>query len=210
MSLITNLINFIIYTCSIYNIDESHGLSHSLNVLNYAKKIYDSEIPKNPDLIKQERIIIISALLHDMCDKKYMDETTGVRNIHNFLNDKIEFSEIEMIKKIISTMSYSKVKKNGFPDFGDYQLAYHIVREADLLTAYDFDRCMIYNTHKNNKCSILDSFNDASELFERRMLKHNEDNLFVTDYSKKESVHLHTLSLNRIESWKKILRNPLI
>lgn len=33
MNLLTNLIKFIIITIRKYNIDESHGLSHSLNVL---------------------------------------------------------------------------------------------------------------------------------------------------------------------------------
>ena len=37
--------------------------------------------------------------------------------------------------------------KNGFPDMGEYQTAYNIVREADLLCAYDFDRCMIYQMY---------------------------------------------------------------
>ena len=29
-------------------------------------------------------------------------------------------------------MSYSKVKKSGFPDMNEFQTAYHIVRESDL------------------------------------------------------------------------------
>ena len=30
-----------------YKIDESHGLSHSLEVINYAHNIYLSELPNN-------------------------------------------------------------------------------------------------------------------------------------------------------------------
>jgi hypothetical protein len=50
-----------------------------------------------------------------------------------------------MVKFIISKMSYSKVKSNGFPCIGPFQTAYNIVREADLLSDYDFYRCIIYN-----------------------------------------------------------------
>jgi len=59
-------------------------------------------------------------------------------------------SDLEIIGKIIGTMSYSKVKANGYPELGEYQLAYHIVREADLLAAYDIDRCIIYTMYRDN------------------------------------------------------------
>jgi len=68
-------------------------------------------------------------------------------------------------------MSYSKVKKQGFPSLGKYQLAYHIVREADLLTAYDFDRCMIYHMSKNNS-NVREAYYNAEELFHNRVLRH--------------------------------------
>ena len=51
---------------------------------------------------------------------------------------------MDVIGDIIGSMSYSKVKKNGFPELGDYQTEYNIVREADLLAAYDIDRAIIY------------------------------------------------------------------
>ena len=46
--LLTKLFKFVITTSRIYNIDESHGLGHSMNVLNFANKIINSEIIKNP------------------------------------------------------------------------------------------------------------------------------------------------------------------
>ena len=51
------------------------------------------------------------------------------------------------------------------------KIGYHIVREADLLSAYDFDRCMIYQINKNNG-NIETSFNDAEMLFNNRVFKH--------------------------------------
>ena len=201
MNLLNYLFHYVLLTCKEYNIDESHSINHSMNVFYYANEIYNSELLKNPYLESQKNIIYTSAILHDMCDHKYIDERVGIDKITLFLEDKLTKEEIDITKKIISTMSYSKVKKNGFPNIGEYQLAYHIVREADLLTAYDFDRCIIYQMHHKND-DYITSINKASDLFENRMLKHIEDNMFITDFSKREALRLHKVSLNRIAQIK--------
>lgn len=205
MSLLTKLFNFVLLTSAKYNIDESHGLSHSMDVLHNAHKIYENEVPLNPYLLQQENIILTSAALHDMCDKKYMNEYEGIKLIEDFLKDKLDNEEIEITKKIITTMSYSTVKKNGFPSLGVYQHAYHIVREADLLSAYDFDRCMIYNMNKSNS-TIEYAFNDSYNLFQNRVLKHNKDGLLLTDYSIRKSHILENKAMTRIDQWRKILK----
>ena len=209
MSLLSKLVHFVLLTTKKYNIDESHGLSHSMNVLHYANKIYEHEVKSYPILKNQEKLIYVSAILHDMCDKKYLDEASGLREIESFLQeeDALSPTEINMSKQIMSTMSYSKVKQVGYPIMGGYQKAYHIVREADLLTAYDFDRCIIYKINKNGG-DLEDAFKNANELFENRVLKHNEDNLFQFDYSKRESVLLHEIALQRISGWKRIMIRP--
>ena len=204
MSLLTKLFNFVLLTSAKYNIDESHGLSHSMDVVHNAHKIYENEVPLNPYLLQQENIILTSAALHDMCDKKYMNEYEGIKLIEDFLKDKLDNEEIEITKKIITTMSYSTVKKNGFPSLGMYQHAYHIVREADLLSAYDFDRCMIYNMNKSNS-TIEYAFNDSYNLFQNRVLKHNKDGLLLTDYSIRKSQFLENKAMTRIDQWRKIL-----
>ena len=127
--------NYVILTSKNYNIDESHSLKHSIEVFNYASKIYDSEINKNILLEKQKEVIQMSAILHDMCDKKYMDEKVGIQNMNNYMKDLMNPTDLRVVSDIISTMSYSKVKKYGYPNLEEYQLAYHIVREADLLSA---------------------------------------------------------------------------
>jgi len=209
MSLITKLFHYVLVTSYKHKIDESHGVGHSMNVLNFAHSIYEDEVKKNQLLENQEKIIYVSAILHDMCDNKYIDEEMGLPDIECFLGNKMSDSEIDVVKKIISTMSYSKVKKNGFPNLGIYQHAYHIVREADLLTAYDFDRCMIYNMYKTDG-NVYDAFCDAHALFEKRVLKHNEDNLFLTEYGKVKSIELHSQSLIRIANWKNIMKKPIV
>lgn len=209
MSLLSKLVHFVLLTTKKHGIDESHGLSHSMNVLQYANKIYETEVKNYPILKNQEKLIYVSAVLHDMCDKKYIDETAGLKDIEEFLQleNALTPIEINMSKQIMATMSYSKVKQYGYPIMGGYQKAYHVVREADLLTAYDFDRCMIYQMNKNGG-DLEDAFKNANELFENRVLKHNDDGLFLFDYSKQESLVLHQIALQRIHTWKNILIRP--
>ena len=101
-------------------------------------------------------------------------------------------------------MSYSTVKKKGYPDLGKYQHAYHIVREADLLAAYDFDRSVIFNIMRN-KCNYIDSLYESKELFEKRILNYRKDKLFITNYSKNKSVLLHKKAIADIEKINSLL-----
>jgi hypothetical protein len=77
-------------------------------------------------------------------------------------------------------------------------LAYHIVREADLLAGYDVERCIIYQM-MHEKYSYVHSLRFVKELFHKRMLKYREDNLFVTEYSKNKSLELHENSIKKLE-----------
>lgn len=191
---IINLINyafqFVIDTSIKYNIDESHSLKHSMEVFELAKLNYDIEIQKNPFLSNQREIIYMAAIGHDMCDKKYMDEKEGILQFQNYLSEFISPNDLEIMGKIIATMSYSKVKVNGFPDLGEYQLAYHIVRESDLLASYDIDRCIMYNMYKE-KTNYYDSLVYAVGLFSTRVFTIRKNKLFTTEFGKKESLKLH-------------------
>lgn len=206
MKILPALISFIQATTLKNNIDESHGLSHSMNVLHYSNQIYQSLVPLHSFLKPQKPVIYTAALIHDMCDKKYIVEQDGINEIQSFLTYKLSQSEIGAIENIISTMSYSKVKKQGYPNLGDYQMAYHIVREADLLTAYDIDRSIIYHLNKSPG-DFKDSYQNARALFDNRVLQHHNDNLFISEYSKKMGNELHSQALKKIESWDQIIES---
>jgi HD superfamily phosphodiesterase len=204
VNLINHAFAYVIKTSKIYNIDESHALKHSMDVYNYAHKIYESEVVKNPYLERQKEIIYTSAILHDMCDKKYMQEKNGISLIKTHMQDHISYTNLETVGNIISTMSYSKVKTNGYPNLCEHQLAYHIVREADLLSAYDFNRCIIYKMYKE-KAPYDVALKDAVDLFNKRILKYRSDKLFITKYSKKESLKLHNNAKKELEIFEKTL-----
>jgi HD superfamily phosphodiesterase len=178
-----------------YNIDESHALKHSIEVARFAHRIYESEVDKNPQLVAQKNIIIASAILHDMCDRKYVSsELTAICDICEFMKGALTEDELNIVVSIITTMSYSKVKQKGYPDLGEYQLAFHIVREADLLAAYDIDRCVMYGMLVEN-LAFTESVARANMLFKERVMKYREDGLFITDWSKAKSLELHNRNL---------------
>ena len=195
---------YVIETSYFYKIDESHALKHSMEVFGFAKHIYESEVLKNPFLENQKEIIFAAAIGHDMCDKKYMDETEGIIKYKKYLSDIMTPEDLEIMCKIISTMSYSKVKANGFPDLKEYQLAYHIVREADLLAAYDIDRCIMYTMHRDT-CKYTEALKEALELFDYRVFKMRSDRLFKSAYSRKESLKLHRKAEKDVASLKSLL-----
>lgn len=206
MSLIPKLLRFALLSINTFKIDESHGLSHSMKVLHYSHNILQSELNRNPYLENQRNIIYTSSILHDICDKKYMKQEDGLNYIVDFLrtNTSLTYNEIDVSAQIMNTMSYSTVKKYGFPDLGPYQLAYHIVREADLLAAYDFDRSIIYNMNRIDS-SFINSLLNAQKLFDDRVFMHNDHDLFKTEYSKKMSRVLEEESYGRISNWIRML-----
>ena len=206
MKILLEIMKFVHLTSLKHNIDESHSLGHSMKVLYNAHQIYQNTVHSYPSLKQQLPIIYSAAVLHDMCDKKYMNPYEGIKQINELLSDKMGHSEILFTKQIIQTMSYSTVKKYGYPSLGKYQMAYHIVREADLLAAYDVDRSIIYHMHKTNG-NFTESYQNALDLFETRVFKHDDDQLFITEYSKMKSREYHKHALSQIHSWKYIVQH---
>ena len=209
---LVNLINigfkYVVDTSQLYKIDESHAVKHSMEVYGFAKKIYESEVKNNPYLEKQKEIIYMASIGHDMCDKKYMNEKEGILRYQTHLSEYMISSDLETMAQIIGTMSYSKVKVNGYPNLGEYQLAYHIVREADLLAAYDIDRCIMYRMYNNshNNITYSEALVEALDLFDYRVFKMRKDKLFVTNYAKRESLKLHRKALKDVESLSELLK----
>lgn len=197
-AIIVKAFELVMILCKKFNIDESHSLKHSMEVYNFALRIYESEVAMNGYLEEQKDIIVLAAILHDTIDKKYVVEEDGIEEIRKYLESYVSPEKLSIIFQIITTMSYSTVKKNGFQLLGDYQLAYHIVREADLLAAYDIDRCIMYSMYTKN-ANYSEALDAAIVLFDHRVLKHRKDRLFITNYSKKLSVKLHKKAKEDIE-----------
>jgi hypothetical protein len=200
---LNELFTFVLMISSKYKIDSSHSESHSMDVLHFAEENYLSQLNMFPELENQRNVIYTAAVLHDMCDKKYMIQDEGVKEIEKFLENKLKKEEIYYTKRIMETMSYSTVKKQGYPDLGKYDIAYHVVREADLLSSYDFNRCMIYHMNKGN--NLTTSYYDALELFHNRVFNYNTDKLLLSDYAQQKSFSLTCRAVSQIKNWNRIL-----
>ena len=203
---INKIVNFILYQSQKLHIDESHSLHHALNTLDYAKKIYNAEFINYPYLQKQQNIIYTSALLHDMCDSKYVDNNIDeLDKINKFLMDnKYDTTDISTICKIIESMSYSKVIKYGFPNLKEYQNAYHIVREADLLCGYDFNRAILFGLNKNN-LSYTDAFYESKKIYNERIDNISNKHMFVTAFGKSLANELYKNEMEKIENLEQLL-----
>jgi HD superfamily phosphodiesterase len=202
---LNNIVQFVLSQCNKYNIDETHALNHALNVLNYSKQIYNEEVNIYEKLKQQQHVIYTSALMHDICDSKYTDEKKAINEIQEFLiSHEYKPVDISVIKQIISTMSYHKIKENGFPDLGDYQQAFHVVREADLLTAYDFNRMLLYGVYQNTD-TYETSFLRSKQLYMDRVDKHYHDGLLTTQYAKRCAADLNARELTTMRCIESLL-----
>ena len=110
-NIVNHAFTYVINTSKTYNIDESHALKHSMDVFHTTNKIYNSVVQKFPYIETQKEIIYSAAILHDMCDKKYMSQEKGIDNMKKYMSKLMTETDLEISSKIISTMSYSTVKK---------------------------------------------------------------------------------------------------
>ncbi len=202
MAQLEKIIRFINKTCAAYNIDDSHDLRHSLEVLGWSEQLIKDQTLSN----KSSQIIHLSCLLHDMCDKKYMDEQEGLERITRFLKGDLEVEDdiLEAVVFIISTMSYSKVIKKGYPQFTvndkDLEYCYHVVRNSDLLCSYDPERCINYQIRCGG--SRKDGIKKMLELFDNRVLRLLDNNYINIKEAKPFAIELHNKALTEVEKYK--------
>ena len=113
--IIVKAFDLVLLLCKKFNIDESHSLKHSMEVYNFALRIYENELILNPYLSEQKDIIILASILHDTIDKKYVSEEIGISEIREYMKSYITPEKLDIIFQIITTMSYSTVKKKWIP-----------------------------------------------------------------------------------------------
>ena len=174
----TALLEFIYNFCETIGIDESHGLKHSMNCVNWVYRLTQHDlIPVN-----ELQMAIYAAALHDMCDKKYTNPETASTIIHKWLlSQQWSIEMANTLISIINNMSYSLLKQraNGgepiFPNYGKWQRSYHLARHADLLDAYLVGRCFIYTQHIEPTISNLDCWKRVEELFYNRVFNYVSD-----------------------------------
>jgi hypothetical protein len=182
-----------------YNVDESHSMKHSMEVLSFTIESYQHHVTRNPQLANQQRVLYAVAVVHDMCDKKYVTEEVGLRDIYPYLHMHFTPEEFTILCRIITTMSYSRVRTYGYPELYEWQLVYHIVREADLLASYDLDRCILYGIYREN-LPYSEALLRSKVLFHNRVLRYIADGMFLTEYGCAKAHELHGRSMRLIHA----------
>lgn len=171
------LFDFVQYNCDTYGIDESHGLKHAMGTVTWAERLMDGLSDISAD---ERKLIIYAAALHDMCDSKYRDSyEVACTEIKIWLFTQGGWSNelADALVSIITTMSYSKLKRlaTGYPDHGQWQRAYHIVRHADLLEGYKVVRCYLYSIRRLPCASEEELWLETEKIFNERVFKYVSD-----------------------------------
>lgn len=190
-----------------HKIDQSHNEHHSKEVLFWALDILERD--PQPFFPKQELDIIIqSCILHDLMDTKYSPDPFFVQNYLSFLHTP---ESVDVMMKIMDTMSYSKIYKNGrieYPEWiinSSHARAFHVVREADLLSSYNIARMIEYRQAQG--MSAHDIKKDIKNLYEHRMACLVERNHFVHSQSRARAEQLDALARIKLAT---VDHHPLI
>ena len=175
------LIQFIEQECQDQNIDESHGLRHSIGTMRRARNIMETI---GTITLEEQNMVTYAAALHDLCDSKYTDAASASLRIKAWLMWEAGWprKDAEALIHIVNTMSYSKLRKikeqnavHTYPNHGKWQRAYHIVRQADILESFIPARCVLYNMHKHPEKSEDDHWRAAWYLFHTRVFNYVKD-----------------------------------
>jgi len=183
--------------CVRYNIDESHAMKQSMVALFHTTQSYEFHVARHPYLVPQKVVLFVAAIVHDMCDVKYVDQLVGLRAIYEYLHPFLSPEDFNAMALIITTMTYDTVREKGFPNMNDWQLGYHIVREADLLSAYDIDRCILYGIYHENM-TYGEALVNGTNVFQNRVLRYIEDGLFITEYGVATAHDLHGRAVRNV------------
>jgi len=200
------------------HVDESHHIGHSMQVLHHANRILAEEMKIHPRmqplLASQTLVIFAAAVTHDTLDHKYCKDTsmqeTSLHQLHDLLthNLSMDANDVDATLHIIDGMSFSKCRQVGYPkNLGTYTVAFHVVREADLLAAYDIDRAMLYHLHTQKGSTLAEAYVSAKRVFLDRIAKQYRDGWLQTHYAKRVAPTLHRRSVMRLLHWRRMLRN---
>lgn len=192
--------------CRIQKIDASHDEKHMERVAKMTERL--NELCGKSVSQEEKDVMTLAAFTHDLCDHKYTDVSAGLEVIDRWLKHQpISDEQRRAVTHIISTMSYSKVKAYGYPsDLGRWELAYHHTRIADLIDAYDIERCYQYQSHKHPMMEETDKWRAVIDIFERRVLTQKDEYILpVAPYAELLVEGRHLAAAEGIQKFKKLV-----
>lgn len=204
--LFSNAYAFCASVCRAQKIDASHDEKHMERVAKMTERL--NELCGKPVSQEEKDVMILAAFTHDLCDHKYTDVSAGLEVIDRWLERQpISEEQRRAVCRIISTMSYSKVKANGYPkDLGRWELSYHHTRIADLIDAYDIERCYLYQSHKHPAMEETQKWQAVIDVFERRVLTQKDEFILpVAPYAAALVEPRHAVAADAIQQFKKLV-----
>lgn len=211
------LFEFVNKMCTDYGIDESHGVKHAKGTAARAQQILQTLELVSPE---ERRMAVYAAALHDTCDHKYTDVEEASGKIKEWLiSVGWSKNDSEALIGIITTMSYSQLKKKNspglepiYPDHGRWSRAYHVARSADILESYIVARCILYDRHISPSKSEDEHWQRAEELFEERVFRYRLERWLQIPEAVRQSIELEEEAkrclANRSLEWHELLPEP--
>lgn len=183
------LIEFVKINTSTY--DESHDFNHALSVFENCKKIIEleSEILFEIDW----NLIAYTALLHDVCDHKYVSCITK-EDLFKFVEENLGSDKATQVLSIIDNISYSKEAKGKLVKLEEpYETYRNIISDADKIEALGevgLKRCIQFsNAHNGN----------VVEHCHEKLLRLLPDGFIRTSGGKQLAVAGHEYILNYVD-----------
>ena len=143
---------------------ESHGLAHAKRVRALALAIY-AEVGGD-----DARVVEVSALLHDVCDHKYVDPATDagracIERRDRFLAETLSASDAAAVVQIMGAVSYSRearaLARGEAPAWASLpesiRVLRHCVSDADKIDAIGvrgLERCAAYARERGVRGSL--------------------------------------------------------
>ena len=164
---------------------ESHGLGHTLRVRHLSLEIWDAGNPFTEAFnqcadagMDPMRVVEFAALLHDVCDHKYVDPATDagracIERRDRFLAEALSEEDAAAVLQIVGAVSYSReakaLKKGEAPAWAalpeSIRVLRHCVSDADKIDAIGvrgLERCAAYARERG----VRGSLNVAREVAE--------------------------------------------
>jgi uncharacterized protein len=144
---LNNYINKLEKLLSDNNVCNSHGIGHSISVLNNARMALDSQ--KYSITSNERNMVLLAALLHDADDRKFFPNNKNYENVREILKGENQ----EFIDGIIKMIDLVSSSKNG-DNIPDGMLEWMLIpRYADRLEAIGLigiKRCWKYGKTTSN------------------------------------------------------------
>ena len=166
--------------------DASHDVQHAERVMQMAFEIANATYADY-----DATILVLAALLHDVCDHKYTGpQSTSKPQLRNFLLEQVDAPAADSILLIIDNVSFSKQDKGLDQDLGEW-LGRHLtcVRDADRLEAIGqrgLQRCMQFTEARGGEIPA-----DVVQHCREKLLRLYNEHFIVTEYARQLALPLH-------------------